>query len=192
MRNSTKRILSILGVMVLFIASLIVFTYLIQPSYSNIVEKRGEISGKQKLLSEYKSIKEKIDLLNKDYQNVIDIKDKIQIILPNEANYSQVINQINGLAEVSRSRIENLNVKKMPIKQTSTSDFLKGVGVMQITTDLIAPTYGDFIIFMGNLEKNLSLMDLTNLKIESVDSKSSVSADNLRYSIEVNTYYQDK
>ncbi len=195
MKASAKRITSILISMLLFIAVLVLYMYLIKPAFNDIGDKRAEIAGKLALIDEYNAALTRIQDLLRQYDNLTQIQEAASSVLPPEQNLPRSINQISGLASINRLSIGTLSVQQMSIKPSLRPSLVKGLGTLRLSTRLTGD-YQSFKSFLENLETNVNLMDVVSLKIEPLalkvgsSVKTAVNINNFNYTLVADTYYQ--
>ncbi|MEK7168255.1 MAG: hypothetical protein AAB698_00810 [Patescibacteria group bacterium] len=189
MKASNKRILSILTAILMIIASLFVYSSLIRPAYSEIKNLRAEVAGRLDLINRNKASVEQVQKLLSEYQSISQAKEMTSLVLSSEQNISQAVNQVVGLADLNGLSIELLAVQQLAIKPSNQPNLVKGVGILRFNLRL-AGSYENFKSFIGNLETNVNLMDLANLKIES--GAKTKAGDSFSYTMIVDSYYQAK
>ena len=186
MKASTKRFSSILLAILIFIASLFIYSSLIRPAYSEIKSLRAEIASRLKLINKNEVFVQQVKKLLTEYQDVAKVQETTSLILPLEQNTPQTVNQINGLSEFNKLTIEFLSVQQLAIKPSDQPGLVKGLGVLRYNLRLTG-TYENFKLFLQAAETNVNLMDLVSLKIEQATKS---AQDNLSYTITMDTYYQ--
>lgn len=185
MKASTKRVVSILLTLLLFIATLVFYTYLLKPAYLEVRNQRAEIASRLNLINEHERVLSKIQALLKEYQNTAQFNNTISSILPIGPNSASAVNQIVTLAKLNRLGIFTLKVQQLAIKPSSQPTLVKGIGTLRFTLKL-GGSYESFKSFLQNLETNINLMDVVDLKIE----PSTAGATDFLYTITIDTYYQ--
>ena len=186
MKASTKRFLSILLAILMFIASLFIYSTLIRPAYSEIKSLRAEIAGRLELISKNEVSIQQVKKLLTEYQDIARVQETISLILPLEQNTSQGVNQINGLSKFNNLTIEFLSVQQLAIKPSTRPGLVKGLGVLRYNFRMTG-TYEGFKSFLQAVETNISLMDLVNFKIEPATKS---AKGNLSFTVNMDTYYQ--
>jgi len=189
MKASNKRILSILTAILMIIASLFVYSSLIRPVYSEIKNLRSEVASRLDLINRNKASIEQVQKLLSEYQSISQAEEMTSLVLSSGQNISQAVNQIVGLADLNGLSIELLAVQQLAIKPSNQPNLVKGVGILRFNLRL-AGSYEKFKSFIGNLETNINLMDLANLKIES--GAKTKTGDSFSYTMIVDSYYQAK
>ncbi|MEE8131878.1 MAG: type 4a pilus biogenesis protein PilO [Candidatus Paceibacterota bacterium] len=186
MKASTKRLISIAVSIFLFIVALIVYTSFIKPAYGDIGEKRSELAAQQEVKEQLELAVEQVQKLLAEYQDIGLLQETISSILPTEQIVPQAIAQVTGLAENNFLSIQSLTLRQLAIKPSIDSKLIKGLGTLRFDIRL-AGNYESLKTFLKQLESNIRLMDLVDLKIESVG----VPGQNIfLYTIMVDTYYQ--
>lgn len=187
MKASSKRILSILTAILMIIASLFVYSSLIRPVYSEIKNLRAEVAGRLDLINRNKASIEQVQKLLSEYQSISQAQEITSLVLPSEQNISRAVNQVVGLADLNGLFIELLAVQQLAIKPSAQPNLVKGVGVLRFNLRL-AGSYENFKSFIKNLETNVNLMDLVNLKIEAATKTR--AGDSFSYTMVIDSYYQ--
>ena len=188
MKSSTKRFVSILLSLLILIASIFVYSTLIRPAYSEIEKLRAQAGGKTQLLEQQQSSTKQIQSLLSQYQDVLKVEDTISSILPLSPSVASGINQITGLSKINNLAIDLLSIEETAIKPSEQSSLVRGVGALKFNFHLIG-SYENFKAFLQNLETNITLMDLTNLKMEPA-VRTKTGENRFSYTLNVNTYYQ--
>lgn len=188
MKASSKRILSILTAVLMIIASLFVYSSLIRPVYSEIKNLRSEAASRLDLINKNKVSITQVQKLLNEYQNIAQVQEVISSILPLEQNVPQAINQIVGLAELNKLSIELVAVQKSAIKPSDQPNLVKGIGTLKLNIRL-SGSYENFKKFLQNLETNVNLMDVVDLKIEP-EIKIKFGVGTFLYTMTIDSYYQ--
>lgn len=125
---------------------------------------------RDEILSKYNSIsKTDLDRLNK--------------ILPSQANAIELIIEIENIAKSAGMTLKNIDASVPEEKQgIQTTDKTKTANIIPVTIKLTGP-YSSFIAFLENLEKNLRLADIDKITFLSGD------IDLYEYSIIAVTYW---
>jgi len=186
MRASSKRFTSILLAILMFIASLFIYSSLILPAYSEIINLRAEVVSRTQLVTEEEASIGQVQKLLSEYQDVAAIQDTISLILPVSQNVALGVSQISGLSKINNLIIDSLSMQELAIKPSTQSNLVKGIGTLRFNFHLIG-SYENFKAFLQNLETNITLIDLASLK---VDSGSKVGGNIFSYNITADMYYQ--
>lgn len=186
MKSSTKRLVSIVAVALLFISALVVYGSFIKPVYEDIKTKRAELSSQRAIEKQLRTAAEQIQNLLAKYQDVGLVRETISAILPIEQAMPQAVSQITGLAENNSLSVQSLTSQHLAIKPSGDSDLIKGLGTIRFDVRLIGD-YKSLKTFIGQLENNVRLIDLVSLKIDPVGAS---GKDIFLYTVTVDTYYQ--
>lgn len=184
MKNSTKRIISIFISLILFIASLIVYVYLIKPSYGGVLKKKGELAAKEKQYQEYKGIIDKVKETVESYQNSYgDARGSISLILPSSPEISRLVAQISGLSSGNSLALQNLGAREGNLIISKEPGLVKNIGTVKITFNL-SGSYEGIRAFLDGIEKNVRIFDVNDVKIQKT------SGNVLSVNFDVDAYYQ--
>lgn len=188
MKASSKRTLSILLSIFLFIGSLMIYAYLLKPAYEKVKVQKSEIASRSETVKEYEGIINRVKSLLEQYENAAQMQETMSVILPTDQNVAESINQINGLAYFNNLSISRLAVRELAIApSTDKAKLIKGIGTLRINIRL-SGDYGAIKSFLQNLETNLNLMDVVSLRVEPVSGAKAGSS--FDYVAEIDTYYQ--
>lgn len=191
MKSSTKRILSIMTSVVLFIAVAVIYVKLISPVYADIQKLRGEIQARGNLLSQQTQAVSQIQNLISQLQNqnVTQFQEQIFLVLPTSESVPQVLSQYQAIAQASGLSNQSIGVNYLAIKPAASDIGLaKGIGTERFKLKLLG-SYEAMKIFLEAIETNVRLTDLVSFKM----SRASQSGQNLFLNeIVVDSYYQTK
>ncbi len=142
-------------------------------SFNSVLAKSKELQAtKDKLLSEYNSVNE----------NDINRLDKI---LPPKEQSTRIFIEINNIAKRYGLVLKDINAQKL--KGNLNASFGKkekkfDKSILRMT--LIGP-YASFVSFLGDLEKNLTLIDVNQIDFNVGDS------DSYEFNIDALTYWKE-
>ena len=188
MKATTKRALSLIISGFLLIFSLVIYASLIRPKYSEIQELRGTLASKISLLNEEQSSIDQVSNLIAQYQGAAKLEDSLSLALPQEESLPSLIAQLNTFAAISGLGIQSVDINYLPAKPSPLKlSSAKKVAALRLTMRS-AGTYSGIKQFLQNMEKNIRIMDLAELKMEAVKP----GQDLFNYSIIIDTYYQIK
>jgi Tfp pilus assembly protein PilO len=188
MKASSKRFLSIITAISMFVVSLFIYSSLIRPLYSEIKELRTEIVSRLELIDKNEASIQQVKKLLEEYQDIAEIQKTTSLILPLEQNVPQGVNQISSLSMFNNLMIESLSVQQLAIKPSSQPGLIRGLGILRFNFGLIG-VYENFKAFFQALETNITLMDLVTLKVGPAPK---ATEGELLYTLTVDTYYQSE
>ncbi len=172
--------------MLFLIASVVVYSSFIQSAYSQVVLLRGQLASKQSNYQQLSQTISQIKSLIDKFQSQSADRSKISLILPLSKDPSYLLSQIIGLSQINGVSVSSVGTQILPI-QPSQSNIIKGIG--QIKADVaLSGSYASFKAFLRQLETNILILDVSNLKLSS--SQQSGSAPTLNYNISLTSYYQ--
>lgn len=183
MKNTSKRILFMILAAVFLIAAVFVYTSLIKPTYGDVTTLRSQLASKQDSLDRYQNTLKKMQSLLQQLQNAGDVQRQVSLVLPNERDLGYFMSQLVELPRINGLSSSVLSTQSSPI-QPSKSAAIKSVGRIKGELQL-SGSYSGFKALLRQLEKNILLMDVTDIRIEGTQSQSS-----LNYAISVSSYYQ--
>jgi len=186
MKASVKRTISLLLSILFIILALVIYAFLVRPVYDEILVLRGTFRGKQKLFSEQEAAIQKVNDLVQRYQGTARLQDVINMSLPVSENLSLVFGQLYAIARKNNVNIEVFGVQPLAIRPSRDKSLVKGLGTLRLSLRLTG-SYDSLKDFVGDLETNIRVMDVSSLKIDQT-AVSNV----LVYNLIIDTYYQPK
>ncbi|MBI4992507.1 MAG: type 4a pilus biogenesis protein PilO [Candidatus Harrisonbacteria bacterium] len=189
MRASTKRALSLLASSGFVVFALIVYITLIQPEYEMIKELRGGLDSNIKILADTRTALLGVDKLKIEYKQNEKKIDTLSLALPSEESVSSIVAQINNRSEANSLIIQSIGINYLPIKSPIGSvSLIRGIGTLQLDLRIFG-SYSSFKRFLQDLERNVRIMDVRNLRLESAGKP---DQDLYAFNLTVDTYYQPK
>ena len=183
MKPSTKRIIFIILALVLLLASVFVYSAFIRKSYENISSLRSKLESENLALAKYREAFSKIQTLLEGIDNLPSVQNQVSYILPQERNSGYLVGQLVGLSRINGLSINSLSTKVNPI-QPSKSSVIKSLG--KLTAQIkVSGSYAGFKSLLRQIETNILILDVSDIKIEKPDTGGNVS-----YNLSVTSYYQ--
>ncbi len=186
MKSSTYRLLSILGSLAFLVGAVIVYTNLVQPAYSEVQDLRSKKTALQDTIAQDEQAVSTVNNLLGQYQSLSQLRDSLSNILPTEERVPEAVYQLQGIAAARQIEIQSLSLQYLPIQAVQPGSLTKPLGTLSVTIRL-SGTYPNFKLFLGDLETNIRLMDVSSIKIEGGNIP---GATKLTYTVVVNAYYQ--
>ena len=187
MKASTKRALSLILSMALFVMAVVVYAVLINPEYSSIKELRGILYSKSNLYEQERGAIAKVQGLIAEYRGSAKLEDQLSLALPGQESVSSIMSQLNAIAQLDGISIQAVSIIYLPIKPSAARlSAARGVGTLRLNLNLFG-SYGAFKLFLSDMEKNVRVMDVKSLKIEQAGKS---NQDIFTYILDVDTYYQ--
>lgn len=173
----------------LLVSALVVYALLIQGQYGAIQELRGRLEAKNEILEIETKAVEQVKNLVVNLKSVANISNALSFALPQEESVSSVVAQINSLSQLHGVVLQGVGISYLPmIPPPVKLSFAKGMGALRLDIKFVG-SYSAGRDFLADLERNLRIMDVKNLKMESA---SKTGQDLMSYSLTVDTYYQVK
>lgn len=188
MRSSSKRFVSIVLALAMLVAAVFVYSTFIRSAYSDVETLRAQANSKTTTFTQQQSSVKQIQNLLSQYQDVLKVEDTISSMLPLSPDIGSDINQITGLAQINNLTLDILSTEEMAIKPSKQPTLAKGIGTLKFNFHLTGG-YENFKNFIQELETNITLIDLVNLKVEPF-SKGKSAGNIFSYTITANAYYQ--
>jgi len=190
MKATSKRILFVIISLMLIIASAVVYSSLILPTYQKVLSLRGQIASQSEVLEKFKITFGRVQKLLSELQNAPNIQKQVSLILPSTKDVSYLASQITGLAEANGLSVSLLSTQLMPIQPTSNSKVINPVGRIEANVKLTG-SYGAFKSFLRQIQSNILLLDVSNIKIDKVSlTGEKNSPATLDYTLSIISYYQ--
>ncbi len=176
--------------------SIAVFSTLIGPRYKDVQRMKTEVANYNGRLSTAQALKaEREDLIAK-YNSIpkADL-DNIKVLLPDSVDNIRLIIQLDGLATKnglsSLRNVQYESAKDQPavVQQQAVGATQKPFGEFKLSFSTTGP-YKNFLAFISDLEQNLRLVDITEVKFTQGSGPGVV--DNLSYAVSLKTYWLKK
>jgi len=188
MKTSSKRLVSLLLSVAIFIAAIVVYSSFVVPEYARVNALRGEAEVKQQTLDEQRTILDRVSSLLSRYQSIPKLGEVVSVALPPDDDVASAFQQLYTIAAASGIFIQQFSANTN-LALTSTSEgarAVRSVGTAQINLYL-SGTYESFKTFLETTERNMRIMDVTGLKIQSAGRG---TGNNFLFNLTINTYYQ--
>lgn len=192
MKQSTKRVMSSLVALVIFIGALVVFFEFLIPAFSDAQLARGESLSKQAFLENEKKIVNQFNTTIASYKGQGALQDAVSAALPPTPDIAGALAAMNFLADRSNLKIQALSLSVPPAAPpavgaaTSTIGLVRPVGSITFQVKFLG-TYGDFKNFIRSLETNVRIMDAKTVAVQQAVKP---TIDQYLFDLTVVTYYQ--
>lgn len=175
---------SILSIIFIAAAITIFFTWT-QPYIKEIGDLKSQSNIINENLANLKELQSMRDEILSKYNSISQLDlDRLNKILPSQANAIELIIEIEDIAKGSGMSLKNIDASVPEEKQgTQITDKTKIANSIPVTIKLTGP-YSSFVAFLENLEKNLRLVDIEKITFLSGD------ADLYEYNITAVTYWK--
>jgi hypothetical protein len=202
MKQSSKRIASVLLAFLFILAAFVFFFDLLRPAYSDAKALQSQQLGEATYLKNQTTLVGQVQATLNTYQNEAQEAANVGLAMPSGEDIAGALAQIQGIAANNNISINNISVTPPEIQiqttagtaDASSSDLLKPLG--SFTFKLAASgSYESFQNFLSELETNIRIFDVKTVSIQpavavAAGAKSVPSPDAFNYAVTVATYYQ--
>jgi len=193
MRLSTKRILGLTLSIVFIIGLIIILTSFIKPEFAAINQKRSELFSKSRLYDSQKNALDQVQQLIDESQNFSQLKGVVSMAMPVGANTTDILNQINAIAQLSQVEITQLGNTNLPFGKNKNS-IIKRVGKVEIKLEAVGG-YENIKNLVNFLESNVRIFDVQSFQIGPANQKQAGAIEETEPKFKVGltmiTYYQE-
>lgn len=206
MKQSSKRLMSVLLAFVFILAAFVFFFDLVQPTYENMEALRSNELGEETFLESQTALVQQAQATLNTYQNEAQSAANIGLAMPSGEDVAGALAQIQGIATNSGITVESISVTTPQVQVQATAaggSTPSSVGITKpfgsFTLRLTASgSYESFKNFLSEVETNIRIFDVESVSLEPAvvgvptGAKSASSYDAFDYSITVAAYYQTK
>jgi Tfp pilus assembly protein PilO len=195
MKETAKRNISLILVIVFFGAAMIVFFTLSWPNLTKVFDLNFTLNKTKK---EYENQNQSLQLAKsiiEQYRNLNNVNQAISLTMPKTNEVYNIIVQLNKIAESSGMSIEGLSLKEV-INNNELDDsnnrqnLVKPYRTISINTSLNG-SYESFKTWLELVETNIRLMDVKSVSFEGVNLSSNKSINNFfNFNVNLDIYYQ--
>lgn len=196
MKPSTKRALSILFSIFFLIATIIVYTSLIQPEIGNSSELQSVVASKTNAYNNQKNAVAQVSKLIGQFQSAGALQQTLSLAMPIGPSVTQALNQWYTISQNSQASVQSLDIKVGNSIMSSDQPLAKGMGTIAVNLGVVG-TYDAVKQFLTSVESNTRVINVVSFDFKPIGasqggtSPQSSSANQL-YSLQmtVNTFYQ--
>lgn len=169
---------------ILIVASLGLFFGYIDPTYSKVKQEIGESKGEyEQALKNSMNVQDERNRLMTKYRTVNEENEaKLAKMLPDNIDNVRLIIELDRLASVHSMRIRDFRTDTGE-KSDTIGQGVATYGTLTVTFSTTA-TYGTFLAFLRDLERNRRILDITTVSFASSDTN-----DVYDYNITLKTYW---
>lgn len=181
--------------LILIGVSVAVFGMVIGPRYKQAQILKNEVAGYGNRLRTAEALKSEREELIAKYNSISKADlDNIKILLPDSVDNIRLIIQLDALATKNGlSSLRSVEYETAKTEQPATAQVTpasqKPYGEFNLSFSTTGP-YKNFLAFVSDLEQNLRLVDITDVKFTQGPGPGMV--DNLSYTISLKTYWLKK
>ncbi|MBI4193164.1 MAG: type 4a pilus biogenesis protein PilO [Candidatus Colwellbacteria bacterium] len=184
MKSSAKRALSVVGVVLLFGASVLVFTSLIRPEFDLIQQARSRREAGGEVLERARTVGRVIGNLRTAYESMTEFQQGVSNSLPVREDAPTLLNHVQGLAGLNKLVLNSVSFQPREL-ELSQDDVVWPTRTIRVTIQTEG-RYENLKEFLRDLETNVRLTDVRSLRLRSMQSR----PDMFTLDIAVDAYYQ--
>jgi len=195
MKQTSKRITSIAGSLVLVAIALFVFFDLIQPEYASVMNVKGQVAAENDVLtSEMQAVSAAQSVIAQFKQSAAS-QGTVALALPSEPDVAGALADVYGIAQVDAITVQTIGVATPIVHNatnaaaTSTAGFTatsaKPLGSFSIQITGVG-SYENFKRFFSDVETNVRIFDVKGVTFSPAQGKGDLFTGNITLA----TYYQ--
>jgi len=197
MRQSSKRLWSILLAFLFVVAAFICFFDLVQPEYQNVESLRSQQLGEAAYLASQTTLVKQAQTVLNTYQNAQGTTN-IDLAMPSGADVAGALAQIQGIATNNGITIGSIAVTAPEIQVktgTASTTLMKPLGSFTFSISATG-SYESFKNFLSEIETNIRIFDIKSISFQPASvvsasgARSTTTRDFFNYTVTVATYYQ--
>lgn len=176
--------------LMIFVLAIFVYSTFVIPEYARVNLLRGEAQAKQQTLDEQRTILEKVSSLLSRYQSIPKLGEVVSVALPADEDVAGAFAQLYTIAGASGISIQQFSVNTgIGLSSTSKAghaQVVRPVGTAQLSL-YVSGTYESFKAFLEALERNMRIMDIGEIKMQ---SSGRAGGNIFLFNLTIKTYYQ--
>ncbi|MBM3256972.1 MAG: hypothetical protein FJY98_01430 [Candidatus Liptonbacteria bacterium] len=193
MKQSTKRLLSIVFSLLLIAGAFLLFFNFTQPAYGEVQKLKAEVKVREAFVSNQQQTVKKVQQLISSYNNQAELRDLLSLTLPLKSDMTGGFAQLAGLVQgetlggqsyqiTAGEKAASSREAEVPI----ASNLLRPLGTVKYQVSF-SGSYDNLKSFLEKLESNVRIFDVTSL---SVSPSQKASQDLYRVDTTLITHYQ--
>ncbi len=192
MKETAKRNISLILVIVFFGAAMIVFFTLSWPNLTKVFDLNFILNESKK---EYEIQSQSLQLAKsiiEQYRNLNNVNQAISLTMPKTDEIYNIIVQLNKIAESSGMSIEGVSLKEVINNEleTSNQNLIKPYQTISINISLKG-SYESFKTWLESVETNIRLMDVKSVSLGGASLSPDKQTNNFfNFNVNLDIYYQ--
>jgi len=194
MKQTSKRLVSIIFALLFVVVSLVIFFDLIQPEYANVTDLKSKAAGERQFLASASQAATQVQQLISTYKSQSQNVQMLALAMPTGEDLAGALTQIYGIAQSTGVTVGSIGISA-PTLQSQTSSTMSGLRpVGTIAFQLAAAgSYEGFKNFLSELENNIRIFDVKAIAIapgQNATGPTATTQDSFVYTITLVAYYQ--
>jgi hypothetical protein len=198
MKQSTKRLLSMVISLVLIGGAFVVFLNFIRPAYAEVQRLKSEVLAREQFVAAEQQSIRNVQQRISAYNNQAELRELFNLTLPLVSDVSGALTQFAGLVQNDTLGAQNFGVGKAegsgeveaavagPPKPAGAPALTRPLGRVSFETSFTA-SYENMKAFLEKLESNIRIFDVTSLTIVPTGKQ---PQDLYKVDVKAVTYYQ--
>lgn len=159
------------------VIAIILFVFFVRPQYAEVMNIQSEIDEYQKTITQYTEFTNKLEakISAKESRSALQ-NEQLEKLVPTEINDAQSLVDLEALAKRHSLLFGNTKVTsgdtELKRKTDPTDSVVEGSDVL-LTADVsfaVIGTYDQFKLFLADLEKSLSIYEVTQISFDTAES----------------------
>jgi len=195
MKQSSKRLLSLVLAAVLLFAAFFVYWSQIQPAYSEVQNIRSQIYSGNDFLENETAVVAKLEDTLKKYETDPSIAQAVSAAIPERQDDAGAAHELSALAISSGLAVQSVTSITSSLQNTQNSQgqataenkfVLRPLGISSFQTKLVG-SYANLKSFLEKVETNIRIMDTKSITVEELGKS---GQDQYLFTAIVATYFQ--
>ncbi len=181
------------------------FMQYIRPTYDHTQEVKVKVARLDEALSKTRNIRRVRESLSSRFAEFPESKiERLQKMLPDHVDNVRLVLDMDGIASQYGMRLQNVSVQNSKKPSTAGNDAALGAqspGSLVIGGSSDEPfqslvlqfeveaTYEEFLLFMGDLESSLRIVNVEKLSMSPVGNDTSEGEPKYKYNLSLRTYW---
>ncbi len=191
MKETSKRNISLIIVILIFGVALVVFFSLSWPNLTKVFDLNSQLNETKK---EYTNQSQAVQLAKsviEQYKNLNDVNQAVSLIMPKTDELYNVIVQLNKISESSGLSIQDLSLKEENSSATQKQQgLIKPAKILTLNITLLG-NYESFKTWLEAIETNMRLMDIKSISFSGTTlSEKTTTSNFFTFKVSLDIYYQ--
>lgn len=191
MQQGSKRLFSMVVTLVCVIAAFVIFFQFVRPAYLEAQDVRAQVIARENLLEAQSQAIEQVQQLIQKYRSDAAVQQTVSQVIPSKPEVGSALYQLASIAsqygiqfQSTTAQTPQLSIAANARAASSTVGAVRPLGVATFQVRFVA-RYEDLKEFLGKIEGNVRIMDVTAISITQGTTPGLLAVD-----LSVSTYYQ--
>ena len=156
------------------IIAILLYFFLIQPQYVDVVMLKGNVEEYDNATAQYQEFTRKLDnKLAKKMDRLVLDNERLDIFIPNSIDSIQLLVDLEAMAGQQKMLFGNVSIDEGDVDFSNTNSENEQVSAELATSDIsfeVVGSYEQFKNFIHDLERSLTVFEIVNIKFVSVEN----------------------